>query len=228
MDENELIVNERGWLTGPNVVAKPGRWVTSGPDRCIGGTMRDVPTGIVMHYTATRDAAGAIATLNGSRGLPASAHIVLNPDGRIYQLYPFDTICWHAGDGKLPDGQNPNLSCVGIEMVNYGWCDKTNADGAYRNYERTHVVPLADCIYSEHAKGGGPMYWPIYPEAQVMAAYDIVEALCEAYPIEDIYGHDELARHKMDPGPAFGTYMAALGGLVATHNSMRFMEVKDG
>ena len=45
-----------------------------------------------------------------------------------------------------------------------------------------------------------------WPEAQIQANIDVIKALCEAYDIQDIVGHDEVAvppGRKVDPGPLY-------------------------
>ena len=45
-----------------------------------------------------------------------------------------------------------------------------------------------------------------WPEAQIQANIDVINALCEAYDIIDLVGHDEVAvpkGRKVDPGPLY-------------------------
>lgn len=45
-----------------------------------------------------------------------------------------------------------------------------------------------------------------WPEAQVQANIDVIRALCQAYDIVDLVGHDEVAvpeGRKVDPGPKY-------------------------
>ena len=62
-----------GWLDGVNKVVSPNK---SG---------KITPKIIVMHYTASWRAAGAIKTLS-TRGTKVSAQIVVDTDGTITQL----------------------------------------------------------------------------------------------------------------------------------------------
>ncbi len=50
----------------------------------------------------------------------------------------------------------------------------------------------------------GEKPWMIYPPVQISVAAEIAKALCEAYGISEIAGHDDIApTRKRDPGPAF-------------------------
>jgi N-acetylmuramoyl-L-alanine amidase len=45
-----------------------------------------------------------------------------------------------------------------------------------------------------------------WPEAQIQANVDVIQALCQAYKIVDLVGHDEVAipeGRKVDPGPKY-------------------------
>jgi N-acetylmuramoyl-L-alanine amidase len=59
-------------------------------------------------------------------------------------------------------------------------------------------------MLAEHKHGGGIQPWHAYPEAQIARALELAQLLAEHYGLEDILGHEDIARgRKTDPGPAF-------------------------
>src|SRR5690606_37420935 len=57
------------------------------------------PEAVVLHYTATQTAESAIRTLT-NRNASVSAHLVIDRDGTVTQLVPFDRVAWHAGESS--------------------------------------------------------------------------------------------------------------------------------
>ena len=101
------IVNHR--LEGENLK------IQGSPNR--GGPLR--PDTVVVHYTAGPSAESAIRTLCDP-GRKASAHVVIDFDGSITQLVPFNLIAWHAGKSRHEDRVGLNKYSIGIEIVNAG------------------------------------------------------------------------------------------------------------
>jgi N-acetylmuramoyl-L-alanine amidase len=184
------------------------------------------PRVIVMHYTATPSAAGAIRTLKDTtRGRNCvSAHLVVDLDGTITQLVPFTTKAWHAGDSHLdtPSGRITGLNShsIGIEIVNLGYARRTE-EGRYIQDGRDVTAHLngVQLIQAPWDRvGSGAFFWPVYPEAQLDAVEAATRALLEAYPsIEYIVGHSDISVRKSDPGPAFP--MARFQRMVANRGS---------
>ncbi len=58
-----------------------------------------VPIYIVIHYTAGLTAEGAIQTLCDPKS-KASAHVVLDRDGKVTQLVALNRRAWHAGKSQ--------------------------------------------------------------------------------------------------------------------------------
>lgn len=167
------------------------------------------PRVIVMHYTATSSAEGAIRTLK-REGSGVSAHLVVDLDGTATQLVPFRTKAWHAGASHLdlPSGRLSGLNShsIGIEIVNMGWLRRSE-EGRYIRDGRdvTNQVAGVQMIQVPWDRvGAGAVYWPVYPEAQLDAVEAITRCLLETYPsIEAVVGHSDLTTRKQDPGPAF-------------------------
>lgn len=180
---------------------------------------RITPRLIVDHYTAGFSAEGAISWLR-TRGSQASAHVVVDAEGEVTQLVPFNVKAWHAGPSKYGRFRSLNSHSIGIEIVNVGWLRK-QADGTFRDwmfYDRNLRDKAAvyregegdlagrDLIEQPHSRvGGGMLYWPTYTEAQLDVLDRIHVALIDAYPIEDVVSHEEIDTRgwKTDPGPAF-------------------------
>ena len=54
---------------------------------------------IVVHYTAGTSARTAAEFL-AKEEVKASAHLVIGRQGELFQLVPFDTEAWHAGESE--------------------------------------------------------------------------------------------------------------------------------
>ncbi len=161
-----------------------------------------VPRYLVFHYTAGRSAASSVESLctrkpSGS----ASAHIVLGRDGAIVQLAPFDVVTWHAGQSQWNGLVGLNNASIGIEMDNAG---PMNRVGTSYVAWFGKAYPDKEVMVAEHKHGGGVRGWHAYTEAQIARALEIADLLVEHYGLEDVLGHEDIARgRKQDPGPAF-------------------------
>lgn len=155
---------------------------------------------LVEHFTSG-SYAGAVSWLCDPAA-NASAHVVIAEDGGVTQLVPFDRVAWHAGRSSWRDVQGSvNAVSLGIEIANYG----DMIDGGPGSY-RVGRVPIPDdrVLVARHKSGGAARAWHTYPAAQIEAVIGITRALVEAYGLEEIIGHDDVAPgRKVDPGPAF-------------------------
>lgn len=186
------------FLEGVKVVRSPN----------VSGLM--VPTGAIMHYTAGFTDESAIATLTNPAA-KVSAHLVIDWDGTITQLVPFNRVAWHAGPSKLAGRTGCNSFTIGFEFVNPGFF-RIGANGDILDWEGKNPIPkdvLAKydlSIKAPNARiGGGNFIWPGYTKAQIAAGLAAFEAICAAYDIQHIAGHEEIDTRgwKTDPGPAF-------------------------
>lgn len=192
MPENEKIANNRV----PFAISAPS------PNH--GGVI--TPKFIVMHYTAGWTAKGAVDTFKNPAS-QVSAHVTIDQNGVVYQHVPFNIKAWHAGPSQHMGYSGLNSYAVGIEMVNSGWLRKTQ-DGAYQDWAgHIHSArAVGRVVAAPHPRvGHGMLYWPVYPEAQLESAEDLVKDLIETYRIIDIVSHEEIDTRgwKTDPGPAF-------------------------
>ncbi len=154
---------------------------------------------LVMHYTATASAAPAIAALR-SKVRAASAHVVVDIDGSLTQLVPFDRVAWHAGKSQWAGRSGCNQFSLGIEIANPGPLRLVSGQPT-DVYGRPWHGPVIDAT---HKNGGPYTHWAAYEEAQLSAVEELASLLVAAYRLKDVVGHDDIAPgRKIDPGPAF-------------------------
>jgi N-acetylmuramoyl-L-alanine amidase len=154
---------------------------------------------VIMHYTAGPYKT-ALKSLISPR-VRASAHVIIDRDGSITQLVPFNLIAWHAGKSYYKGRSGFNKYSIGIEMVNSGYLTKSG--NIYRAWYGEAFNP-SEVIEAIHRNQTTPKYWHVYTPEQIDAAYELVHLLIETYGIKMILGHEEIApKRKTDPGPAF-------------------------
>jgi len=166
----------------------------------IGGALQ--PRYLVMHYTAGRSAESSCESLCTRKPQGnASAHIVLGRDGCIVQLAPLNVVTWHAGVSQWNGLSGLNQYSIGIEMDNAGVMNKVgNQYVAWFG----KAYPDSEVLLAEHKHGGGVRAWHAYTEIQIERALELAELLVAHYKLEDVLGHEDIARgRKVDPGPAF-------------------------
>ncbi|MDW9531862.1 N-acetylmuramoyl-L-alanine amidase [Sinorhizobium meliloti] len=163
------------------------------------------PKFLVMHYTAGYDAKSAIDTFK-RRISEVSAHLVIDTDGKITQMMPFNRKAWHAGPSIFRGVKNLNSHSIGFEFVNIGFLKKT-ANGFIDAYGNTVREDRFDdyVIAKQPIVGSGEYHWPVYPKVQIEAGLDAAKAIIDTYDIEGIASHEEIDTRgwKTDPGPAF-------------------------
>ncbi len=188
---------------------------------------------IVMHYTAGGSGASSRdymlksptekqRILGVSKKVYASAHLVIDRDGSIWQIVPFDRKARHAGRSEWRGLNSLNQYSIGIEIANYGWLDK-QGDGTYKRSDTPRFQPeevtIAAMPGGDEIKG-----WENYPPAQLDAVERVTASLLGRYPsITEVVGHQQISPgRKFDPGPAFPmhrfTNLVDNRGLGATEN----------
>lgn len=168
------------------------------------------PTGAIMHYTAGWTASSAIKTLT-SPAAKVSAHLVIDRDGSITQLVPFNRAAWHAGPSVWNGRSGCNNFTVGFEFVNPGyfrigkngeirsWDDKTAlTDKQLEGYDLSVIAP-------DKRIGGGNFIWPGYTAVQIEAGLEALAAVERHYDLTFVTGHENIDTRgwKTDPGDAF-------------------------
>lgn len=164
-----------------------------------GGRPMPIRRCVVLHYTAGATALSSIDYWRSPAAKGASAHLVIDRDGALFQCRPFDRTAGHAGISRWVDPAtgnrytNLNACSIGIELANAG----DNPDLAKRH---STLPPLR----AAHRNGGPVRLWENYTEAQLTVCRAVVALLVVRYNLDDITGHDCIApERKADPGPAF-------------------------
>ncbi|GAA5175376.1 hypothetical protein GCM10025771_07360 [Niveibacterium umoris] len=155
---------------------------------------------LIMHFTGGASAQSSADWLCNPAA-KASAHLVLARDGSIIQLAPFNVVTWHAGVSQWNGIVGLNQHSIGIEMDNAGGLRQVG-DTFQTSFGK--LVDKADVVIAAHKYGGPVMPWQAYTAVQIERAFELAELLVAHYGLEDILGHEDIARgRKTDPGPAF-------------------------
>lgn len=155
---------------------------------------------IVIHYTAGPYQSSLNTLVNPK--VKASAHVLIDRDGSITQLIPFNEIAWHAGESSWGMRNGLNKYSIGIEIVNSG--PLTKSGNVYRSWFGAAYNP-SDVVEAIHRNQSTAKYWHVYTAEQIETVKQLCAELIETYPnINKILGHEEIApARKTDPGPAF-------------------------
>jgi N-acetylmuramoyl-L-alanine amidase len=168
--------------------------------RIAGGSSMPVRRFLVIHFTSGATAQSSIDFWKSPSAHGASAHIVIDRDGTIYQCRPFNVTAGHAGKSKWKEFSSLNNCSIGIELANAG--DSANADGTAFD-SRKFRCPAGVAV-AKHKNGGPATAWERYPEAQLSAALELSKLLVATYNLDDVLGHEDIAPdRKNDPGPLF-------------------------
>lgn len=207
-----------------------------------GGTVRGgKPQFLVLHYTAGGTGAGAVRVFkDATPGSRVSAHLVIDHDGSITQMVPFDTVAFHAGASRWRGKTGLNAWSVGIEIANWGQLQR-DANGTWRSWTGAEI-PAERVMMAEHKNSPGRAHgWEIFDEAQIEATVAAARAIVSAYGMDewDMIGHDDISPfRKIDPGPAlavdivrarvFGEEMAGPDGSVFKVDSDTGLNLRTG
>lgn len=169
-------------------------------DKTSGTFKEGLPDTIVIHYTAGPSLSSCVNTFKDP-SVKASAHVVIDLDGSITQLIPFNKIGWHAGESSWLDRTDLNRYSIGIEIVNAGRLERTG--GIWRSWFGKKYEE-EDVLRAKHRNENHEDWWHTYTENQITSVYELCRYLMQAYGIEYILGHEEISPgRKSDPGPAF-------------------------
>jgi N-acetyl-anhydromuramyl-L-alanine amidase AmpD len=181
------IQNDRLYIDGVSVPYVPT------PNK--GGRMQ--VRGIVYHDTAGRLDKGSSVSWFKQKKARVSAHVVIELDGSITQMVPFDTQAWHAGKSSWMGRRGCNNGFVGVEIVNPG---KLTSEGRAWFGETFN-----DIVFSKtDAHGAG--YWLPYTPEQLKTVRALHNALVNHYQIPDrnVVCHYHVSpRRKIDANPLF-------------------------
>jgi len=170
----------------------------------VGGKFAKTPKIIVMHFTAGGSARSSAEWFRSKENVGSSAHVVIDRDGSVIQCVPFTKVGWHAGKSRWGNLIGLNQHSIGIELANCGNL-KSAGDGWSTSTGRRIDQPFIGNHRNGNPQGQrGPIGWEPYSKEQIDTAAAISRALIGAYGINEIVGHDDIARNrKWDPGPAF-------------------------
>ena len=101
---------------------------------------------LILHYTATKDAAEAVDIMTDP-AREVSAHYLVCEDGRIIQLVDEKHRAWHAGKSYWQGDTDINSRSIGIEIQNLGH------DGGCPKYPKAQMLAvkkLCQDILSRH------------------------------------------------------------------------------
>lgn len=159
------------------------------------------PLYLIIHYTAGTTAKGAIEWFQNPES-QASAHLVIDRDGKVTQMVPFNRRAWHAGVSKWGALEDINSHSIGIEIVNAGKLSK-RTDGTWLTWLKT-PIPTDEVTLATHKNEQREAGWHEYTAEQIQATIDIGIVLAQKYELLDVLGHDDVApTRKKDPGPLF-------------------------
>ena len=206
---------ERHWLIAENNTEK----IIKNPTDNVGYNID--PDYLLVHYTAGDTADGAISWFKNTSNNPKhiAAHIVLDVDGTITQLVPFNRKANHAGYSSWDGVIGFNDHSIGIEVVNAGYLQKMN-DGTYRRkitdatktkpaqYKTYPATASSKIIKTKHKHkfwiDADNQHWFKFPQVQLDALYKLSKAIINEYQLLRALGHDDISpARKPDPGPAF-------------------------
>lgn len=155
---------------------------------------------LIINYTASGDISQSAKFLTDS-SVKASTHILIDRDGKIIQLLPFDFIGWHAGASQFKGLTNFNDKSIAIELINWGVL--TESDGKYFSYSGVEV-PASEVEFAQHKNETSKRYWHKYTDIQLKKAKEVSRLIVNEYNIGWILGHDDISPgRKQDPGPLF-------------------------
>jgi N-acetylmuramoyl-L-alanine amidase len=162
-----------------------------------GGSAMGIRRFLVIHFTAGATALSSINFWKTPAAKGASAHLVIDRDGTIYQCRPFNRTCGHAGVSTWADPKTGirysglNACSIGIELANGG-------DAYPEKFSK--LAP----VRAKHRNGGAERNWERYTPEQLAACEAVSKALVKRYKLDDVVGHEDIApSRKCDPGPAF-------------------------
>jgi len=176
---------------------------------------------IVLHHTVSDSVQSVLSWWAMTPEAVATAFII-DKDGTIYRAFPEYYWAHHLG---LKSRLNTRLNqqSIGIELVNEGRCWTSPKDQDLHWFYEKDVRGRPGPIYrGPVVKTGwrGGLWWPAYPNEQVIACCELIRDLVRRYDIAPtiapenvynaaapekygIYAHHHVRIDKTDVSPAF-------------------------
>lgn len=173
-------------------------------------TTDKMPKDLIIHYTACE----LDVALNALSNTRASVHLVIDRDGTIYQMIPFNKSGAHAGYSVWNEiSASFNSRSIGIEIINMGFdVKKINASNIIEVQHKHKFVKEKK--------------WEKFPKKQMDAVIAVSKLLISHYQLSRVLGHDDIsAGRKQDPGPAFNWSEFKTAVLGASDNIGRIYRV---
>lgn len=159
----------------------------------------------IAHFTDGATAESSVDFWRSPAARGAEAHVVIDRDGKIYQIRPFNEQCDHAGASVWKDPNSGinyvglNRCSIGIEFANGGF-DDPERDA----FDWAKKLPGFRSIRAKHKNENVFRSWECYPLVQVNAGIEVFKAIVDRYKLDDVCGHEDISpTRKVDPGPAF-------------------------
>jgi N-acetylmuramoyl-L-alanine amidase len=156
---------------------------------------------VVIHYPATDTLQ---KTFNALR--PGKAyHIVIDRNGDLHQLAPFDRGSAHSGHSEWKGLQGLNSNGIAVSLQNVGRLKKQG--GRFVSESGAVFDPgiVGEARPRLPTSGSAMAFWERFTDGQLNACEEVLKALVATFPtLTDLIGHDEIAMGRRDdPGPLF-------------------------
>lgn len=157
------------------------------------------PRYLIIHWSASGNLAGTIAHFRNPKS-KVSAHLLVDRDGKMVQMVPFNRRAWHCGVSEWKGLEMLNAHSIGIEGINWG--ELSLFETVFRSYKYTRIDPQSAVNIPD--KNGKPRWYHAFTEEQIEVIANASKVLVREYGLEDVLGHWQISPgRKSDPGPAF-------------------------
>lgn len=158
---------------------------------------------LVVIHSSLSDNAGREVTYYASTNARGAVHIVIDRNGTVYQMAPFNQATWHAGAAKWKD-RNVNRISLSISLINLGPLVKDGNQWKSAIYP-SKLVASNDVVTLNDSVTHKPRGWHKFPPPQMQSLERVCKALFRAYPsLGAIVRTTDVNKQKADnPGPAF-------------------------
>lgn len=166
------------------------------------------PELIILHDTTGRLTKGNTVGYLKKNKAKVSYHVVIERDGTIVQMAPFNRRCHHAGRSAYKGRKWCNGFSIGIGMVNPGPLTGT-VEKAKSWFGEVYTEGVVEQRSPYH---GNSHLWLEYTTAQIESLNRLVSALRDEYGDLPVTGHYVVSPgRKVDPLP--GLSFASLGSI---------------